>query len=270
MKISLLQLRVDDDKSVNIRQAVDNIKKAADKGADIAVLGEMFLCPYDNESFVTNAEERDGNAVRSLSRAAADNNIYVVGGSIPLLENGKLYNASFVFDRKGEIIACHKKIHLFDIDVDGGQRFKESDTFSPGDSITEFETEFGRMGLCICFDFRFPELARIMALDGVRCIFVPAAFNMTTGPAHWEIMFRQRAVDNQLYTVGAAPARSDSGYISYANSIVVSPWGDIVYEAGEKPVTETIDIDLGRIESVRRQLPLLSARRTDLYSVLKK
>lgn len=270
MKIGILQLGVCDDKSVNLNQAVENIGKVAREGADIAVLGEMFLCPYDNESFVLNAEDRCGAAVSALSRAAESSNVYVIGGSIPLRENGRLYNASFVFNRKGEIIACHKKIHMFDIDVEGGQSFKESATFSAGDSVTEFETEFGRMGLCICFDMRFPELARIMTLDGAKCVFAPAAFNMTTGPAHWETMFRQRAVDNQIYTVGVAPARGDSGYISYANSIIVSPWGDIVYRADEKPVTEVVDIDLSTIEKVRSQLPLISARRTDLYSVVKK
>lgn len=267
MKTGLLQLNVSEEKAVNIRSAVEGIKQVAENGADIAVLGEMFLCLYNNEAFVANAEESSGNAVNALSKAARENNIYVVGGSIPLLENGKLYNASFVFNRKGEMIACHRKVHLFDIDVEGGQSFKESATFSAGDSVTEFETEFGTMGLCICFDFRFPELARIMALDGAKCIFVPAAFNMTTGPAHWETMFRQRAVDNQLYTIGVAPARSNSGYISYANSIVVSPWGDVVYRADEYPAIRVVDIDLDRIEKIRRQLPLLSARRTDLYEL---
>ena len=193
--------------------------------------------------------------------------MYLVGGSIPLLEDGRLYNASFVFDGSGRVIAVHRKVHLFDIDVEGGQYFKESDTFTAGNEVTLFDTEFGKMGLCICFDFRFPELARIMALEGARCIFVPAAFNMTTGPAHWELMFRQRAVDNQLFTVGAAPARSYEGYVSYANSMAVSPWGEVLYRAGEAPEAAVVELDLSQLEAVRRQLPLLSARRTDLYAV---
>ena len=106
-----------------------------------------------------------------------------------------------------------------------------------------------------------------MALEGARCIFVPAAFNMTTGPAHWELMFRQRAVDNQLFTVGAAPARSYEGYVSYANSMAVSPWGEVLYRAGEAPEAAVVELDLSQLEAVRRQLPLLSARRTDLYAV---
>lgn len=267
MKIGIIQSPVTADKEANLSNAEDRIRQAAEGGADLAVLPEMFNCPYYNAAFAANAEPQDGRSVARLSRAAAQNGVYLVGGSIPLLEEGKIYNASFVFDRGGNVIAVHRKVHLFDIAIDGGQVFKESDTFTAGDEVTLFDTEFGRMGLCICFDFRFPELARIMALEGARCIFVPAAFNMTTGPAHWELMFRQRAVDNQLFTVGVAPARSYEGYVSYANSMAVSPWGDVLYRAGEEPDLAVVDLDLSRVESVRRQLPLLSARRTDLYTV---
>lgn len=269
MKIGIIQSLVSADREANLSNAGACVRRAAAGGADVVVLGEMFSCPYENSAFAANAEPGDGPAVTRLSRAAAENRVYLVGGSIPLLEDGKLYNASFVFDRTGRIIAVHRKVHLFDIDVDGGQYFRESDTFTPGNSVTLFDTEFGRMGLCICFDFRFPELARLMALEGARCIFVPAAFNMTTGPAHWELMFRQRAVDNQLFTIGAAPARSCEGYVSYANSMVVSPWGDILYRADEKPTVAVVELDLSQIESVRRQLPLLSARRTDLYAIVR-
>ena len=129
--------------------------------------------------------------------------------------------------RNGHQIGKHRKMHLFDIDVKGGQYFKESDTLTPGDQVTVFDTEFGKMGLCICYDFRFPELARLMVDEGAQVIIVPAAFNMTTGPLHWELMFRQRAVDNQVYTIGAAPARDlNAGYHSWGHSIAVSPWGE--------------------------------------------
>lgn len=269
MKTGVIQMAVTADKAANLAEAATRIRQAASGGADLAILGEMFCCPYDNASFVRNGEPEDGPSVAALSRAARENGVYVVGGSIPLREGGRLYNASFVFDRTGQVIAVHRKVHLFDIDVDGGQYFKESDTFTAGDRVTVFDTEFGKMGLCVCFDFRFPELARLMALEGARCIFVPAAFNMTTGPAHWELMFRQRAVDNQLFTVGAAPARSYGGYVSYGNSMVVSPWGEVLWRAGAEPAVEVVAVDLSQVESVRRQLPLLSARRTDLYDLHK-
>ena len=141
----------------------------------------------------------------------------------------------------------------------------------PGNSITTFETEFGTMGLCVCFDMRFEELARCMALRGAKVIFVPAAFNMTTGPAHWEILFRQRAVDNQCFTVGVAPARNEAAsYVSYGNSIAVDPWGNVLCRAGAEETTLYADLDLSRVDAVRQQLPILKSRRVDLYEVTEK
>jgi predicted amidohydrolase len=134
--------------------------------------------------------------------------------------------------------------------------------------VTTFETAFGTMGLCVCFDLRFEELSRCMCLRGARCIFVPAAFNMTTGPAHWELLFRQRAVDNQCFTVGVSPARDvTADYVAYGNSIAVDPWGTVLCRAGAEEAILYADLELSRIESVRQQLPILSARRTDLYTV---
>ena len=162
-------------------------------------------------------------------------------------------------------------MHLFDIDVKGGQSFRESETLTPGDAVTVFDTEFGRMGLCVCFDIRFPELARLMALKGARVIFVPAAFNMTTGPAHWELNFRSRALDNQCYYVGTSDALDESfSYHAWGHSILVSPWGDVLGQLDEKPGAMVNEIDLSRVDAVRAQLPLLSARRTDLYELRSK
>ena len=190
----------------------------------------------------------------------------MVGGSLPELDGDKVYNTSYVFDPTGRCVARHRKMHLFDIDVAGGQRFRESDTLSAGNEITVFDTPWGKMGLCICFDIRFPELFRRMALKGAEAIFVPAAFNMTTGPMHWELSFRMRAVDNQLFTVGAAPARNEQGcYVSYAHSIACSPWGEILSRAGTGQETLLVDVDFSENERVRSQLPLLSARRADIY-----
>lgn len=268
MRIALIQMMVTADKRQNIETACGKIREAAQHGADMAVLPEMFCCPYQNDCFRPYGEEENGPAQTALSALAAELGIYIVGGSIPELAAGNVYNTSFVYDRRGRRIARHRKVHLFDIDVAGGQRFRESDTLSPGNEITTFETEFGTCGLCICFDLRFEELARCMCLRGARVIFVPAAFNMTTGPAHWELLFRQRAVDNQCFTVGVAPARDEAGaYVSYGNSIAVDPWGTVLSRAGAEEATLYADLDLDRVEAVRTQLPILSARRTDLYEV---
>ncbi len=268
MKIALLQLPVSQNKSSNIQNACDEIRKAAQAGIDLAILPEMFCCPYETGAFRTYGEEAGGETQQALSALAKELGIYIVGGSFPELADGKIYNTCCVYDRSGTEIAKHRKVHLFDIAVEGGQHFKESRTLSAGDQITTFETEFGTMGLCICFDMRFEELARCMALKGAQVIFVPAAFNMTTGPAHWELMFRQRAVDNQCFTVGVSPARDENGsYVAYGNSLAVDPWGTVLTRCGGEACTQIVELDLTKIPSVRRQLPILSARRTDLYTV---
>ena len=187
-----------------------------------------------------------------------------VRGSAP----DRIYNTAYVFDREGRQACRHRKAHLFDIQVEGGQCFRESDTLSPGDRIGCFDSEFGKIGLCICYDFRFPETARLMALDGARVILVPAAFNMTTGPAHWELMFRQRAVESQSYVIGTAPARDPAGpYVSWGHSIVVDPWGTVLTQMDEKEGMRIVELDLDYAEKVRAELPLLAHRRTDLYEL---
>lgn len=268
MRAALIQMPVTADKRENIETACRKIREAKARGTDVAVLPEMFCCPYDNACFRSFGEAGGGEAQAALSALAAELQIYVVGGSLPELEDEKVYNTSYVYGPQGTVLARHRKVHLFDIDVKGGQRFMESDTLSPGNAVTTFETEFGTMGLCVCFDLRFEELARCMCLRGARCIFVPAAFNMTTGPAHWELLFRQRAVDNQCFTVGVAPARDESAsYVSYGNSIAVDPWGTVLCRAGAEKAILYADLELSRLEDVRRQLPILAARRTDLYEI---
>ena len=244
MKAALIQMRNVPEKQENLDRAARLIREAAENGAELCVLPEMFCCEYRNRAFIENQEPAGGPAWQMLSRAARENRVWLIGGTIPESDGGRIY----------------------DIDVEGGQRFKESDTFTAGDQICVFDTEFGRFGLCICFDMRFPELARIMSQDGAWAVFCPASFNMTTGPAHWEVMFRSRAVESQVYTLGCAPARDEQGsYVSYANSIAVSPWGDVIARAGAEETTLTVELDRAYVDSIRRQLPLMSARRTDIY-----
>lgn len=268
MRAALIQMPVTRDKRENLETACRRLREAKAREADIAVLPEMFCCPYDNACFQAYGERSGGEAQKTLSALAAELELYVVGGSLPELEGNRLYNTSYVYGRRGELLAKHRKVHLFDIDVEGGQRFMESETLAPGNAVTTFETEFGTMGLCVCFDLRFEELIRCMCLRGAKCVFVPAAFNMTTGPAHWELLFRQRAVDNQCFTVGVSPAKDETAsYVAYGNSIAVDPWGSVLCRAGAEEATLYADLDLNRVEAVRRQLPILSARRTDLYEI---
>lgn len=237
-----------------------------DGAADLIMLPEMWNGPYEAKRFPDFAEPEGGPSWQFLSALAKERHVYLCGGSIAEREDDRVYNTAYVFDPDGRQIAKHRKMHLFDIDVKGGQRFFESDTLSPGNDVTVFSTPFCKMGLCICYDFRFPELARLMVDAGAKVILVPAAFNMTTGPAHWELLFRQRAVDNQVYTVGVAPARDPAAsYQSWGHSIVCSPWGEVLMQVDEKESVAITSLDLDRVDEIRRQLPLLSQRRTDVY-----
>lgn len=267
IKLALCQMNVIDDKKANIETATSMIIDSANNDADFIVLPEMFNCPYSNDKFIEYGEsESESDTLKSISKLASENHVYILAGSIPEYENDCLYNTSYLFDRTGSIIAKHRKMHLFDIDVKDKITFKESDVLTAGDEFTVAETEFGNIGIGICYDVRFPELARIMVENGALILFYPGAFNMTTGPAHWELLFRSRALDNQSYCVGVAPAlNKDASYHSYGHSIVTSPWGEVLTQADEKEQIIFCDIDLSEIKKIREELPLLKNKRKDLY-----
>lgn len=268
LKVSLIQMKSEFNKNSNLLKASELIKKVSIQKPDMVILPEMFSCPYDNSQFPIFAEEEGGYSFRYLSNLAKENNIYLVAGSTPEKCNNKIYNTSYVFNRNGEKIATHRKVHLFDIDIKNKQTFKESDTLTGGNKVTVFDTEFCKIGLCICYDFRFPELARIMVDKGAKIIIVPAAFNMTTGPAHWDLIFRSRAIDNQVYTIGCSTARDySSSYISYGHSLIVSPFGEILSQLDDEEGFITYTIDLDYVEKIRNELPLLKHRRKDLYEL---
>ena len=271
IKVAAIQMPTLTDKMQNVRTAGIYLEKIKDEKPDFVILQEMFCCPYQTQNFPVYAEEEGGPVWQQLSEYANQYGIYLIGGSMPEKDaEGKVYNTSYIFDRQGKQIGKHRKVHLFDIDVTGGQTFKESDTLTAGDHDTVFDTEFGRMGVILCFDIRFPELARMMVNDGAKAIFVPAAFNMTTGPAHWELSFRTRALDNQIYMIGCAPMRDESaGYISWGHSIVTDPWGRVIDMLDEKEGVLLTELDLDYEEQVREELPLLKSRRKDMYRLEK-
>ena len=271
IKIAAIQMPTVADKMENVRTVKAYLEKIKDENPDFVILPEMFCCPYQTENFPIYAEEEGGPIWQQLSAYAKQYGVYLIGGSMPEKDaEGNVYNTCYVFDREGKQIGKHRKVHLFDIDVKGGQTFKESDTLTAGDSDTVFDTEFGKMGVMLCFDIRFPELSRMMVNDGARIVFVPAAFNMTTGPAHWELSFRTRALDNQIYMVGCAPARDVSaGYISWGHSIVTDPWGRVTGMLDENEGILLAELDMDYEEQVREELPLLKSRRKDIYQLAK-
>ncbi|SHK97989.1 carbon-nitrogen hydrolase family protein [Desulforamulus aeronauticus] len=266
-KIGLCQMQVDQSKELNLARAASAIQEAAQQGCQLVALPEMFNCPYGNQYFSSYAETfPGGKTINRLSQMAKENSIYLVGGSIPEQEDGKFYNSSFIFSPTGDMLARHRKVHLFDIDIPDGITFKESDTLSPGHAATSFTTPFGRVGVAICYDIRFPELIRTMTLQGIVLLILPAAFTMVTGPAHWELTMRARALDNQIYVAAISPARDKSAdFIAYGHSLVTSPWGEVIVQAAEQPSVLTATIDLKMLAQVRQQLPLLKHRQVKVY-----
>lgn len=267
IRIAQLQLPVYTNKEDTYIHVTAACEKAAAAGADLIALPEMFCCPYETANFPLYAEKEGEATWQFAADLARRLGIYLSAGSMPEAdEAGRVYNTAYVFDRQGRQIAKHRKMHLFDINVKDGQVFQESLTLTPGNEVTVFDTEFGRIGLCICYDFRFPELCRLMALQGALLILVPAAFNMTTGPAHWELTFRSQGLYNQVYTVGTSPARDlDASYHSWGHSIVCDPWGTVLSQLDENEDIQITEIDLAKVLQTREQLPLLKHRRTDLY-----
>lgn len=272
VKIALCQMDVIDNKQENISKATSMINEAVSLDSNFIVLPEMFNCPYSNDKFIEYAEEENSSpTLESISKLAKKHQVYILAGSIPEKEDTRIYNTSYLFDRKGDIIAKHRKMHLFDVDVEGGIYFKESDTLTPGNEFSVAQTEFGKIGMGICYDIRFPQLAQINVKKGARILFYPGAFNMTTGPAHWELLFRSRALDNQVFCIGVAPAlNEDASYHSYGHSIAVNPWGEVICQLDYKEELKTVDINLDEIKKVRNEIPVLKNKRNDLYEIIEK
>ncbi|XP_004925045.1 omega-amidase NIT2 isoform X1 [Bombyx mori] len=268
-KIALIQLSVGPDKSKNIAQAVKEIHLAKEKGAQLVALPECFNSPYGTKYFDEYAEEvPSGETSRALSKAAAEAGVCVVGGTVPERYEKKLYNTCTVWDDTGKLLAQHRKMHLFDIDIPNKITFKESEVLSAGDKITSFDFLGSKIGIGICYDLRFPEMAHLMAKEGCSLLIYPGAFNMTTGPRHWELLGRARATDQQLWVALVSPARdSAAGYVAWGHSLLVDPWGQVVEQLDHEPGVLLADVDLKVVDEVRSQIPIRKQRRTDIYDI---
>jgi len=261
-------MKVVTNKEDNLETAAQMIKTAANHGAKMIILPEMFNVPYVNKLIVEYAEPITGHSFQRLSKCASENQVLVIGGSIPEREGQSIYNTCYILDETGCLIGKHRKMHLFDIDIPGKISVKESADISAGNHLTVIEHQGLTFGVIICYDCRFPEVARLIALQGAQLLIIPAEFAMTTGQAHWELLMKSRAVDNQLFVIGASAARnSDLSYQSWGHSMVVDPWGEVLCEGTEKETILYADLDLERIDQIRNELPLLRHRRTDLYQV---
>jgi omega-amidase len=274
-------------KEENHKTALDYVDRAAKENAQVVVLPEIWNSPYATSAFPEYAENlpdvgadqcpaSPSSAI--LMERAKQHKMWIVGGSIPENDNNHIYNTCLVYDPTGKVVAKHRKVHLFDIDVPGGITFFESDTLSPGNSMTSFAVpEKCDIGVGICYDIRFPEYAMLLCQSNPNCkiLIYPGAFNMTTGPAHWELLQRARALDSQCYVLTASHARVEEPkeeskyphYTAWGHSSIVSPWGDVAAKADEKESLVVYDIDLDRVDEVRKGIPTSQQKRTDLYKV---
>ncbi|KAK0848417.1 Omega-amidase nit3 [Friedmanniomyces endolithicus] len=277
LKLALVQLAAGADKSSNLSHARNKVLEAASNGAKLVVLPECFNSPYGVKYFAKYAEtllpsppsKEQSPSFHALSAMAKEAKAYLVGGSIPEYspETKKYYNTNLTFGPDGALLATHRKVHLFDIDIPGKITFRESDVLSPGNKVTLVDLpEYGRIGIGICYDIRFPELAMIAARKGAFLLLYPGAFNLTTGQLHWELQARARAMDNQVYVGVCSPARDmEAEYHAWGHSMVVDPNAGVVAEVGEGEDVVYADLVNEKIEETRRGIPIYTQRRFDVY-----
>lgn len=268
MRVALVQMNSRDEKSENLERAEMLVAQAASWGSDLVVLPELWTYLGPRKRHAEAAEPIPGETTEFLSRLAGRYRFSLVAGSFLEAVEGqeRLHNTSVVVNPDGDVVARYRKLHLFDVEIDG-RLYEESATMAPGDEIVVASLAGVPVGLTICYDLRFPELYRRLAAWGARMITVPAAFTMDTGKDHWEVLLRARAIENQVYVLAAAQCGSHPpGNACYGNSMVVDPWGTVLARAGYREGVVVADIDLGQAERIRKTLPALAHRREDLFT----
>jgi predicted amidohydrolase len=268
MRAAAVQLNSTDDKQRNLATADRLTRQAAGEGAELVVLPEKFNVLGTHDDYVAGAETLDGPTVGWARELAQELGIDLVAGSIVERREGreKLSNTSVHVGPDGELKAVYRKIHMFDVVV-GGQTYRESESEEPGDELVVSETaDQVPLGLSVCYDLRFPELYRILAIKGARVITVPAAFTKVTGQAHWEILLRARAIENQAFMVAADQIGSHPpDKESYGGSMIVDPWGEVLARAPDDECVVSAELDLSRQDEIREQLPSLANRVPGAY-----
>ena len=268
IRVACVQLTSRADKSANLEAADRLVAQAAATGADIVVLPEKWTGIGDAAVAHEIAEPLEGGeSVAAMSEWARRHGITLVGGSITERRQGreKLSNTSVVFDPGGQVVALYRKIHLFDVEV-GGVVYHESETEEPGEEPVVAEVEDWRIGLSVCYDVRFPELYRILALEGAEVVTVPAHFTTPTGKDHWHVLLRARAIENQLYVVAAAQVGETlPGKPAYGRSLIADPWGTVLVQAPDEPTVVAAELDRARLLDIRAKLPSLAQRRQHAY-----
>jgi predicted amidohydrolase len=269
LNVAIAQMNSGADKAVNISTALELIDRASAGGARLVVLPEVWTYLGPQEANRENAEPIPGPVSDLIAERARRHGIYVHAGSMYEIQPGDpaMYNTAVLIDPQGEIIARYRKIHMFDVVLDGVASYQESATVSPGHEVVTATVDGLTVGLATCYDLRFPELFRILALRGAEMVLLPAAFTLTTGKDHWETLIRARAIENGVYIVAAAQwGQYPPGNWSYGRSMVVDPWGTVIATAPDGVGIISGNIDPVRIATVRRQIPSLANRRADAYA----
>jgi predicted amidohydrolase len=271
MLAAAIQLNSTADKARNLERAAELVATAAQAGAELVVLPEKWNLLGGAEELHAGAESVDtGPTMAAAAGWARGFGINLVAGSIaerPAETDAaeRLFNTSCLFDREGELVATYRKIHMFDVDV-GGVSYRESDSERPGNEIVDAEVDGVRIGLTVCYDLRFPELYRILAVRGARVLTVPSAFTRETGRDHWEVLVRARAIENQAYVIAANQhGETPPNYDSYGRSMIADPWGLVLSQAPDGEGLAIADLDFDRLDRVRASLPSLANRMDAAY-----
>ncbi|MGZ5923040.1 MAG: carbon-nitrogen hydrolase family protein [Rhizomicrobium sp.] len=260
-RASCVQLRSSDDVQENIRTTSELIREAKGKGAQFVATPEntTLMAPDGGAKLERSFDEAHDPALPAFSSLAEELGIWLLVGSLAIkVSDTKTANRSFLIDPKGRISARYSKIHLFDVDLPSGEKYRESNTVAGGDSATLAETPFGKIGMTICYDLRFPHLYRTLAQKGALLLTVPSAFTETTGKAHWHVLLRARAIENGAYVLAPAQGGTHAnGRKTYGHSLIIAPWGEILAEAGTDPGVILADIDPASAEDARARVPSL-------------
>jgi deaminated glutathione amidase len=268
IRVACVQMTSRRDKAANLARAEALVARAASTGADLVLLPEKWNLIGDADDYRTAAESLDtGESVHAMAGWARTLGITLVGGSITERREGreKLSNTSCVFDADGELAAVYRKIHLFDVEV-GGHVYRESEAEEPGTEPVVAQAEDWSVGLSVCYDVRFPELYRILALEGAELVTVPAHFTTPTGRDHWHVLLRARAIENQLYVAAAGQVGETIAHKpAYGRSLVVDPWGTVLAQAPDEETVIVAEVDRARLLDIRAKLPSLANRQADAY-----
>ncbi len=263
MRVAVCQMNARDDRAANLAVARGLLERAAEAGATLAVLPEYvdYLGP---SAGLPAPEPVDGEFAEFFATAARELGLWVHAGSFH--EAGpdpeRTWNTSLVFDPSGALVATYRKIHLYDVEIPGRVSYQESRSVAPGKETVVAEIDGVPTGLSICYDLRFPELYRRLAIDGAKVLVVPAAFMLHTGRDHWEVLLRARAIENQCYVVAAGQIGDhDPGRTCFGRSMIVDPWGTVVAQAPDTVGVVTADLDLARLDEIRTTVPSLANRR---------